>query len=236
MKPVAIFRCAPTEGPGYFATVLERRSIDWRLIALDQGQPVPKDPRAFSGMAFMGGPMSVNDGLPWVAPLLELIRGGVRMDVPTLGHCLGGQLMSKAFGGIVSAAPVKEIGWGEVRIADNAVASAWFGDLQAFVPFHWHGETFTIPPGATRIASSAHCANQAFAVGRHLGMQMHVEMTGELIRAWCAGGAAEIADSKSSPGVQTPQAIETDLESRVAGLHKAADRIYDRWIEGLARG
>jgi len=61
MKPVAIFRCARTEGPGYFATVLERRSIAWKLFALDEVQPVPKDARAFSGMAFMGGPMSVND-------------------------------------------------------------------------------------------------------------------------------------------------------------------------------
>ena len=104
MKPVAIFRSARTEGPGYFATVLERRSIEWKLIALDEGQPVPRDARAFSGMAFMGGPMSVNDDLPWIAPLLELMRDGVRKDVPALGHCLGGQLMSKAFGGVVGNA------------------------------------------------------------------------------------------------------------------------------------
>lgn len=235
MKPVAIFRCAPTEGPAYFATVLEARSIAWELIALDEGRPVPKNAGAFAGMAFMGGPMSVNDDLPWIAPLLELVRDGVRKDVPTLGHCLGGQLMSKAFGGEVSAAPVKEIGWGAVRIEDNAVAREWFGELQEFLSFHWHGETLTIPPGATRIASSSHCANQAFAIGKHLGMQMHVEMTGELIRTWCRGGAREIADSKASPGVQTPERIEEALESRVADLHKVADRIYDKWCEGLAR-
>lgn len=236
MKPVAIFRSAPTEGPGYFATVLERRAIAWKLIALDAGEPVPKDPRAFSGMAFMGGPMSVNDDLPWIAPLLELIRGAVRKDVPTLGHCLGGQLMSKAFGGEVAAAPVKEIGWGTVRVAQNAVAREWFGDLQAFLSFHWHGETFTIPPGATRVASSGHCANQAFAVGKHLGMQMHVEMTVEMIRAWCGGGAEEIERSKDSPGVQSAETIGMALESRVADLHKVADRVYDRWLEGLNRG
>ena len=236
MKPVAIFRCARTEGPAYFATVLDRRAIAWKLVALDEGQPVPKDARAFSGMAFMGGPMSVNDDLPWIAPLLELVRDGVRKDVPTLGHCLGGQLMSKAFGGVVSAALVKEIGWGAVRIAENEVAREWFGDLPDFLPFHWHGEAFTIPPGATRIASSSHCANQAFAIGKHLGMQMHVEMTGELIRTWCSGGAAEIADARASPGVQAPERIEEELESRVADLHKVADRIYDKWLEGLSRG
>ena len=235
MKPVAIFRCAPTEGPGYFATVLERRSIPWKLIALDEGAPVPKDARAFSGMAFMGGPMSANDELPWIAALLELIREAVRKDVPVLGHCLGGQLMSKAFGGIVSANPVKEFGWGEVSVAENEAARAWFGGLQSFPSFHWHGETFSIPPGGTRIASSSHCANQAFALGKHLGMQMHIEMTADLIRLWCRGGADEIAAAKASPGVQSPEAIEADLDTRVAGLHKVADRVYDKWLEGLAR-
>ena len=235
MKPVAIFRCAPTEGPGYFATLLERRSVAWQLIALDEGAPVPKDARAFSGMAFMGGPMSANDELPWIAPLLELMREAVRKDVPALGHCLGAQLMSKAFGGIVSPQRLKEIGWGEVSVAENEVARAWFGDLPSFQSFHWHGETFTIPPGATRLASSNYCVNQAFAVGKHLGMQMHIEMTGELIRSWCRGGAGEIAAAKASPGVQSCESIEADLDARVAGLHKVADRVYDRWLEGLAR-
>ena len=78
---------------------------------------------------------------------LELIREAVRKDVPAIGHCLGGQLMSKAFGGTVSANPVKEIGWGEVRVSDNSIAREWLGDLQAFDAFHWHGETFTIPRG-----------------------------------------------------------------------------------------
>ena len=130
MKPVGIFRYASTEGPGYFATYLERRSIAWQLVPIDEGASVPRDPRRFAGLAFMGGPMSVNDSLPWIIPVLELIREAVRKDVPVLGHCLGGQLMSKAFGGAVRANPVKEIGWGEVRVADNALARQWFGDLQ----------------------------------------------------------------------------------------------------------
>ena len=71
--------------------------------------------------------MSVNDELPWIPPVLELIRQAVARDVPVLGHCLGGQLMSKALGGTVSRAPVKEIGWGEVHVAHDAVAQAWFG-------------------------------------------------------------------------------------------------------------
>jgi GMP synthase-like glutamine amidotransferase len=236
MKPVAVFRTSPSEGPGYFATYLERRSIPWKMIALDEGASVPRDPRRFAGLVFMGGPMSANDSLPWIAPALELLRDAVRKDVPVLGHCLGGQLMSKAFGGTVKRNAVKEIGWGEVRIADNAVAREWLGELRTFTSFHWHGETFSIPPGATRLMESAHCANQGFALGVHLGLQCHVEMTEELIRAWLLGGRAEIEESAKSPGVQKPQEIEKDLASRLEALHEIANRLYDRWTKNLSRG
>jgi len=199
---------------------------------------VPKDVRKFSGLAFMGGPMSVNDELPWIRPMLELAREAVRKDLPMIGHCLGGQLMSRALGGEVTRARVKEIGWGEVEVADNAVAREWFAPLAAFESFHWHGESFSIPPGATRVLGNAHCANQAFAAGRHLGMQCHVEMTEELIRSWYGSrsGAAEVEASKSSPGVMPAAKAEKNLAERVAALHKVADRIYDRWTEGFSRG
>jgi len=140
MKPVAIFRHAPTEGPGYFATVLDRHHVPWCMIKVDAGEAVPADPRAFSGLALMGGPMSVNDDLPWIAPVLQLIRSGVDADVPVLGHCLGGQLMAAALGGAVSRNPVKEIGWGEVVVTGTPLAQRWFGHTaQSFVSFHWHG-------------------------------------------------------------------------------------------------
>ncbi len=234
MKPVAIFRYAQSEGPGHFATYLERKSVPWKLVAMDEGDAVPKSPRDFSGLAFMGGAMSVNDDLPWIPPLLEFIREAVRKEVPLIGHCLGGQLMSKAFGGTVGPNPVKEIGWGEVRVPDNAVARAWFGSLEPFTAFHWHGETFSIPPGATRIAASVYCANQGFALGKHLGMQCHVEMTVEMIRAWGRLGREEI-DASDSPGVQKPEQMEEEIEERVARLSKVADRLYGHWIEGLAK-
>jgi GMP synthase-like glutamine amidotransferase len=236
MKPVAIFRHAPSEGPGYFATYLERKSIPWTLVALDEGRGVPRDARRYAGLAFMGGPMSANDDLPWVAPALGLIEDAVRKDVPVIGHCLGGQLMAKAFGGSVRAASVKEIGWGEVRVPENGVAREWFGPLQSFDAFHWHGEAFSIPPGGTRVLENAHCPNQAFALGKHLGLQCHVEMTEALVRDWLAGGAQEMASAKDSPGVQKPAQVRKDLAQRLAALHAVADRVYDRWIEGISRG
>jgi GMP synthase-like glutamine amidotransferase len=152
MSPVGIFRNALTEGPGYFATYLDRQAIPWRLVKLDAGEAVPADPREFAGLVFMGGPMSVNDDLPWIAPVLRLIRDAVDADVPVLGHCLGGQLMSKALGGSVGRNPIKEIGWGEVAVLDSPAARQWFGHAsKSFTSFHWHGETFTIPPGAERV-------------------------------------------------------------------------------------
>ncbi len=236
MHPVLIFRHSPTEGPGYFTTFLDRHGIPWRLVRVDAGDAVPESLNGVSGVCLMGGPMSVNDDLPWIPPLLALIRDAVASDIPVIGHCLGGQLMSKALGGTVGANPAKEIGWAEVRITDADAARPWLGDAADPMPaFHWHGETFSLPPGATRILDSALCANQAYVLnGRHIGMQCHVEMTPELVASWCDAGAAEIAAS-DSPGVQTPEAIQADLAARTAQLHRLADKIYFRWIQGLRK-
>ncbi len=234
MHPVLIFRHSPTEGPGYFATFLERHGIPWRLISIDAGEAVPENLNGISGLCLMGGPMSVNDDLPWITPELELIRQAVATDRPVIGHCLGGQLMAKALGGTVGPTPIKEIGWGDIRITDAAVARVWLGESVHPLPaFHWHGETFSLPPGATRILESAYCANQAYVLNdRHIGMQCHVEMTPELIASWCESGAGEIRDSRG-PGVQSPALIQADMTTRTTQLHQVADKIYSRWIQGL---
>jgi GMP synthase-like glutamine amidotransferase len=233
MKCIAIFRHYITEGPGYFATYLERAGIPWTLVKLDQGEPVPPDPSQYAGIAFMGGPMSVNDDLPWIPEVLLLIREAVAKDVPVLGHCLGGQLMAKALGGQVTRAPVKEIGWGAVEVANPAQAADWFGaGRAAFGVFQWHGETFSLPPGATHLLSSRWCANQAFVLGPHLGLQCHIEMSEELVRSWCETGAREIARS-DSPAVQPVEDILSDLEARLRELHQVADAVYSRWTSAL---
>ncbi len=234
MKPVAIFRHAASEGPGYFATYLDRHAVPWRVVKVDEGETIPENPREFSGLAFMGGPMSVNDSLPWIAPVLRLIRSAVDGGVPVLGHCLGGQLIAKALGGAVTRNPVKEIGWGRVEVAANAAAESWFGGLRSFTSFHWHGETFSVPPGATRLLSSPDCENQAFALGPHIGMQCHVEMTPELIRAWCRDWEKEVESlARRVPSVQTPAEMTDAIEEKTRTLNAVADRVYDRWRQGL---
>jgi GMP synthase-like glutamine amidotransferase len=234
MKPVAIFRHAPTEGPGYFATFLEQHSIPWQLFKTDAGEAAPPSARAFSGLVFMGGPMSVNDDLAWIPATLTLIREAREAGIPLLGHCLGGQLMAKALGGSVGRNPIKEIGWGDVEVADSPLAREWLGEANKFTAFHWHGETFTLPEGAELLLSSPYCRNQAYLLdGIHLGMQCHIEMTAEMVERWCQNGADEVAAAAASPAVQTPTAMQENLGARIATLNQAAATVYSRWLKGL---
>jgi len=234
MRPVAIFRHAAGDGPGYFSTYLAQHNLPSTLIRIDRGEKVPTQARHFSGIGLMGGPMSVNDPLPWIPPLIALLQDAVADGVPVIGHCLGGQLLSKALGGEVGLNPVKEIGWREVAIADTPPAREWFGETRDFLSFHWHGDTFSIPPGAERIAWSEFCANQAFVYRVHLGLQCHVEMTPEMVADWCRSGTEELRTARS-PAVQSAQLMQQDLQSRVAALNAVAARLYDRWVHGVRR-
>jgi GMP synthase-like glutamine amidotransferase len=233
MKPIAIFRHASTEGPGYLSDFLDSNNIPWTLVRIDAGDALPDTAEDFSGLVFMGGPMSVNDDLPWIPPVLALIREAVEKDIPVLGHCLGGQLMSKALGGAVTRNPVKEIGWGELQVVANDEARHWFGKVERFPGFHWHGETFSIPPGATAILASAYCPHQAFSYGKHLGFQCHVEMTSDMVRTWTEVGEDEILSSAASPGVQPAEEIIRDLDTRIAMLNQVAATIYEVWLKGI---
>lgn len=233
MKPVVVFRHARTEGAGYLGTFLEQHDIPWCEVRIDLGQSIPPSVEDYSGLVFMGGPMSVNDDLPWIPPVLQLIRNAVAADIPVLGHCLGGQLMSKALGGTVSANAVKEIGWGEVNVSANADAQKWFGETKQFLSFHWHGETFTLPAGATHVLASQYCPNQAYAIGKHLGFQCHIEMTEEMVKVWCQSGQQEIAEAGALASVQKTEHIQHDLAARVQALNAVADGVYREWIQGL---
>jgi GMP synthase-like glutamine amidotransferase len=234
MKPIAIFRHTATEGPGYLAEFLDQKKIPWQLIRIDAGDAVPQNASEYSGLVFMGGPMSVNDDLPWIEPVLKVIRDAYARDIPLLGHCLGGQLISRALGGVVTRNPVKEIGWGEVTVSDNDEARNWFGDVKKFQAFHWHGETFTMPQGATHLLSSAHCVNQAWAFGKHLAMQCHIEMTTEMIKTWCAVGADEVEASKASPAVQSVSEMQGRMAVELPRMQNVAAHLYSQWIKGIS--
>ena len=235
MLPIAIFRFSPTEGPAYFADWLDARGLPWRLVALDEGAPVPPDPKAFSGIGMMGGPMSVNDALAWTAPLVALLRDAVAAGIPVIGHCLGGQLLARALGAPVARAPVAEIGWLDVAVCDDAAGSEWFGGRTAFTTFEWHYDAFALPAGATRVLTNAFNADQAYVIGdRHIGFQCYIEMTRALVESWLASGATELPAS-SSPAMQSAADIRRGLDVRLAVLHAVAGDVYARWARALAR-
>lgn len=229
---ILITRHAPGEGPGYLAEFLSRQGLPCRIVKIDENEPLPESLAEFSGLVLMGGPMSVNDPLPWIPKVLDLVREAMDADKPVLGHCLGGQLMSKALGGSVGRNPVKEIGWLPVQALPNDAAKTWLGGLgPTFEVFHWHGETFSIPAGATHFLKSDACANQGFAMGKALGLQCHIEMTPSMVRSWAESGRHEIA--VPSDTVQSAQDMTAQLEARIQKLQRAADIVYTRWIQGL---
>lgn len=232
MKPIYIFRHVAAEGPGYFGDYLEQEQIPYQLVCLDAGDAVPTDLKDCSALVFMGGPMSVNDKLPWIDGELALIRQAFAANMPVLGHCLGGQLMSKALGGEITANPVKEYGWHDIYRTESAVADEWLHDLpRSFPAFHWHGETFSIPAGATNILSSQHCPHQGFVIGNSLALQCHVEMTATMVKQWAELHADEIR--QPSPSIQTYQQLTDELEGRIAALQGQADKLYRRWLQPL---
>ncbi|MDX9944094.1 MAG: type 1 glutamine amidotransferase [Azonexus sp.] len=235
MKPVAIFRHNPTEGPGYFAIFLEQQGIPWQLIAIDAGESIPQSASAYAGLCFMGGPMSVNDPLPWIAPVCALIRDAVANGIPVIGHCLGGQLISKALGGTVKRNPVKEIGWGQAMAEDHALARHWLGEHagKTGTVFQWHGETFSLPNEATRIISSPFCANQMFVLGPHLAMQCHVEMTPEMIATWSKQWADEALSVADQPSAQTPAEMLAQIPTQLPLMRELSNQLYSAWIQGL---
>ncbi|MSP86640.1 MAG: type 1 glutamine amidotransferase [Methylotenera sp.] len=233
MKPVLIVINAAHEGPGYLAEFLSSHNIPRQIINSHEIESLPITLLDFSGVVLMGGPMSVNDTLPWIAPVLDLIRQAISADIPLLGHCLGGQLISQALGGVVTKNQVKEIGWGEVTVSQNAQARHWFGDIESFNAFHWHGETFSLPQGATRLLASTHCQNQAYALGKHLALQTHIEVTVAMVQSWCEHGVAELAESATSPAVQQANDMQQNLPLHCFFLNKVAKQVYGQWIKGL---
>lgn len=233
MRPVAIFCFSPSEGPGRFAVWLDAQDLPWQLVALDRGDIVPADPRAFAGIGLMGGPMSANDDLPWTAPLIGLLRDALAAEVPIIGHCLGGQLLAKALGAKVTRAATPEIGWGEVSVSDPS-ARGWFGGREGFTTFQWHYDAFELPRGGVRVLTNPFNPEQAYVIGKHIGFQGHIEMTREMIDSWCRIGAAELP-ARSGGARQAVADIMQDLDARLAQLSGVADDVYTRWTKGLLR-
>ena len=236
MSDILVFQHHPEEGLGFLREIFLERGHRPVIHRLDLGAAVPENSNGYSGLVIMGGPMSVNDEdrHPWLVEEMRLIRAAVEAGQPTLGHCLGGQLIAKAMGGQVFANPAgPEIGWFPVEKTAAGYGSSWLQGLpESFPLFHWHGETFAPPEGSTPLLSSALCAHQAFAIGQHcLALQGHPEVTAAVVRAWTEAMAGDL--QRPGPGVQSAAEITRDLAQRCADLAAISRVLYAPWLELL---
>jgi GMP synthase-like glutamine amidotransferase len=181
----------------------------------------------FDWLVVMGGPMSVNDSHlhPWLAPERELIAAAISSGKVVLGICLGAQLIASALGAEVYANREPEVGWHEIELLGAGPAAyALAGLPRSLAAFHWHEDTFDLPPKASRLARSRGCENQAFAVGRRvLGLQFHLEVTPET-----AGALIENSQLHAKPGafIQSPSDMLSD-KSRFAVVNRAMAAVLE---------
>jgi GMP synthase-like glutamine amidotransferase len=166
----------------------------------------PPSEREFDALVVMGGPMNIyeHERYPWLTAEKELIRSAVTAGRRVLGVCLGAQLLADVLGGPVTRNRYSEIGWFPVALSEAGTASPYFAGLpQRFLAFHWHGDTYALPPGAQCLASSEACAQQAFAYGeRVLGLQFHLEVGRANAEEWFRHEQPRVARY-----VQEPQEI-----------------------------
>jgi GMP synthase-like glutamine amidotransferase len=200
------------EGPVRIADWAAERGHGLEVTRAYLGDEAPA-PDAFDMLVVMGGPMNVydHDSHPWLPAEKDAIRAAAASGALLLGVCLGAQLLADALGGSVTRGADREIGWFPIELTDAARAGSAFRGLPAELPaFHWHGDTFSIPPGATLLASSAVCPAQAFehSGGRVLGLQFHWELTPATLAPMLETFAAEVAEGGRF--AQTPEGILAD--------------------------
>jgi GMP synthase (glutamine-hydrolysing) len=180
----------------------------------------------------LGGPIGVYDtsDYPFLISEIALLEYRLSRGFPTIGICLGSQLMAKALGGRVFKGPVKEIGWGALDLTE-AGRSSCLKALQGddAVVLHWHGDTFDLPRQATRLASNRNYENQAFAYGRHaLALQFHIEADPRQLEEWYVGHAAELSAAK----VSIPE-LRAATQRHAKDLVLRADRVFSNWLHQL---
>ena len=182
---VHVLQHVPFEGPGRIAAWLAARSAEVTTTRLFEADAALPPAGAFDVLIVLGGPMSANDeaALPWLRQEKRLVAAAILSGKAVLGICLGAQLIAAACGATIYANPIKEIGWFPITPIPGSDAGSFCFDETATV-FHWHGETFTLPPEAHHLARSAACNHQAFQLaGKAVnGLQFHLETTSESLR------------------------------------------------------
>jgi len=231
MKPVLVLQHLAADGPACLGHWLAARGVPFDLVNAEAGQSAPADLSGHAALAILGGEMSANDPLPGLRRAEALVREAVRDGVPTIGHCLGGQLMARALGASVVVSPTPEIGWQPLQVLAGPEAAAWLGAPGERSVFQWHFESFDLPPGAVRLAGSTACPNQAFALGPHLALQFHVELDDEKLQRWSGDEGPRWAAARAAhASVQSGSQMREGGSRHLASQQALADRIYARWL------
>jgi GMP synthase-like glutamine amidotransferase len=231
VKPVLILQHQTPERAAYLKTWLDQRNIPYETRNANAGEEFPPSIEPYSALAVMGGGMSANDPLLSNRQAEILILQAMRLNRPVIGHCLGGQLMTRALGGSIEASPQPEIGWQPIDYADDPLVKHWFGSDPTPTVIQWHYEAFTVPPGAVRLASSGACPNQAWAMGNNLAMQFHIEMDDVKAQEWAQDEDPKWASAREQYNtVQDSQAILAGIEPHLSQHQATADHIYSTWL------
>jgi len=180
MSDVLLVQNTPIEGSGYLGELLSNNGFDITSINAKH-ETIPN--KKFSLVVILGAPESANDDLPYLIEEQKLIKNSVDNEVPVLGICLGSQLIAKTFGAKVYKGHKKEIGfYHDLMISSNS--KLFTGFKNPFSVFHWHGDTFDLPNGATRLALSENYQNQAFQYKSAIGLQFHLEVNEQMVNLW----------------------------------------------------
>lgn len=183
-------------------------------------------------MVILGGPMSAYDPLPWLEEEKRFIDGAIREGKKVLGICLGAQLIADVLGAKVYPGPEKEIGWFPVTLSEAAQESRLFAEVpHEIIPLHWHGDTFDLPKGASRLASSELTPNQAFSLGTTvLALQFHLEMRRKDAEAIVENCGHEL---KSSQFVQEAHQILGETPAQREADFLRNERLCERVLENF---
>ena len=234
---VLVLQHIACEPPGVYEDVLDEHGATIHRVELDEGDPLP-DWRAFDAIVAMGGPMGAldDDEHPWLTDEKRLIADAVRSGLPFWGVCLGVQLLAASLGARVYPGPAPEVGVLPVLLTDEALADPVFaGTPRELLSLQWHGDTFELPAGATRLAGSPAYPNQAFRVGADAyGVQFHLEVSPALAREW-ADVPAYAESLERVLGEGALDRLIAELEARADGLLSHGRQLFERWLGAAVR-